>query len=71
MLYWKERERALVMITTVSYRVILGWCIYVYLLVDSVALLYSNAFQTSCDIGLLAFPKYQTTNHVTRYIEAL
>jgi len=28
----------------------------------------SSAFQTSCDIGRLAFPKYQTANHVVAYL---
>lgn len=27
----------------------------------------SSAFQTGCDIGRLAFPKYQTANHVTSH----
>lgn len=31
------------------------------------ALLDSSAFQTGCDIGQLAFPKYQTANHVTSH----
>ena len=33
-----------------------------------VCLIDSSAFQTGCDIGRLAFPKYQAANHVSRRI---
>lgn len=35
------------------------------------ALLIPSAFQTGCDIGRLAFPKYQPANHVTSHTRSI
>lgn len=35
------------------------------------ALLIPSAFQTGCDIGRLAFPKYQAANHVTSHTRSI